>query len=204
MGIEFKDRRAEKAAAESEGPTALEIVEDRKDRYQKALIDGDIKLANKILEECQDPPAIYPGKVTEFKKTVPGEVQQFKGKIGYTVVQINVNGSGMFAGRAAGLRTDDCVFTADYLFAPVWEEEESWQVEARKRLMTFKACSCRRGNVCGFHGEACPGKLGAGKWMEEDIKRLNKVMNTPLCEALEVLMRAEKARAEARIVAPGR
>ena len=141
--------------------------------------------------------------VTEFKKTVRGEVQTFR-DIGYTLVQLNIGGQRMFAGRAVGLRTDEKVFVADWMLPPVWEEDLSWQAEAKKRLLTYKSCSCDSRGRCAFHVEACAGQLGPGKWIEEDMQRLRKVSTTPLCEALEVLMKAEAARQNAKIVTPGR
>lgn len=183
--MEVIDRRKEKAAAEASAPAAVETPE-----------------AALAAEGGQAMPT-GGHQVVEFKKTVRGEVQTFK-SVGYTLVQLNINGQGMFAGRAVGLRTDDGLFTADWMLPPVWEEGTSWQAEALKRLNTFKACSCDSRGRCKFHGEACAGQFGPGKWIEEDMQRLRKVSTTPLCEALEVLMRAEAARQNQRIVTPGR
>ena len=104
--------------------------------------------------------------------------------------------------RAAGLRTDEILFTADYALPPVWEDGTDFTAEARKRLDTFKGCCCDGKSRCKFHGEAMPGPLGPGKWLEKDIERLQKIQNTPLPEAVEVLMKAEANRS--RIVVPGR
>lgn len=179
---EVIDRRKEKLAAEAvpSGPATPAAVE---------IPDAILGVAG--------------GQVVEFKKTVRGEVQTFR-SVGYTLVQLNINGTGMFAGRAVGLRTDDALFTADWMLPPVWEEGLSWQAEALKRLNTFRGCSCGPTGRCKFHGETCAGNLGPGKWIEEDMQRLRKVSTTPLCEALEVLMKAEAARANSRIVTPGR
>jgi hypothetical protein len=40
--------------------------------------------------------------------------------------------------------------------------------------------------------------------LEEDIKRLQKNQQEPMPEAVEILMKAEAARANQRIVVPGR
>ena len=193
---EVIDRRKEKIAAEA-APAA--VAEDNLERLRVASEVGAEEV-NRVSAEIlrKDP-----HQVVEFKKTVRGEVQTFR-DIGYTLVQLNIGGTGMFAGRAVGLRTDDALFTADWMLPPVWEEETSWQAEAKKRLLTFKACSCDSRGRCKFHGEMCAGQLGPGKWIEEDMQRLRKVSTTPLCEALEVLMRAEAARQNTRIVTPGR
>ena len=188
MGIEFKDRRAEKAAAEAGAPAAVSVEPEMPEVALAA--EGGQALAHAS------------HSVVEFKKTVTGEVQHFK-SIGYTLVYIQANPQPLLSGRAVGLRTDDKVFTADWMLPPVWEEGTSWQAEAKKRLMTFKSCSCDRGGVCAFHTEVCPGRMSPGKWMEEDMRRLKKVSETPLCEALEILMKAEMARQNTRIVAPG-
>ena len=187
---EVIDRRAEKAAAEANPPAAVPEPE---------TVGGKIEY-----DPSGPTPKFGPDhEVIPFKKTVRGEVQTFR-SVGYTLVQLNINGTGMFAGRAVGLRTDDHLFTADWMLPPVWEEGTSWQAEALKRLNTFRGCSCGPTGRCKFHGETCAGNLGPGKWIEEDMQRLRKVSTTPLCEALEVLMKAEAARANSRIVTPGR
>lgn len=193
MGIEIKDRRAEKAAAEANAPAA--VLPTKSETLEAFLTREDGQtIEQTIAKQCTS--------VVEFKKTVPGEVQQFK-SVGYTLVYIGVNGQQMLAGRGVGLRTDEKVFTADWLFPPVWDEGLNWQGEVKKRLLTFKSCSCDRTGFCAFHAEACPGRMSPGKWMEEDMRRLKKVSETPLCEALEILMKAEMARQGQRIVAPG-
>ena len=182
-----------------------EVIDRRKEKalseeLKAAFETGSVDEINRVAaEECGK----EPHKTIEFKKTVRGEVQTFR-SVGYTLVQLNINGTGMFAGRAVGLRTDDHLFTADWMLPPVWEEGTSWQAEALKRLNTFRGCSCGPTGRCKFHGETCAGNLGPGKWIEEDMQRLRKVSTTPLCEALEVLMKAEAARANSRIVTPGR
>lgn len=195
MGIEFKDRRLEKAAAEAQAPEANPF------QHVQGLVVGELPEAALAEAGGQIMPT-GSHAVIEFKKTVHGEVQAFK-SVGYTLVEMAINGQQMLAGRAAGLRTDDKVFTADWLFPPVWDEDLNWQAEAKKRLLTFKSCACDRQGRCKFHGEACPGRMTPGKWLEEDMNRLKKVSQTPLCEALEILMKAEMARSQSRIVAPG-
>ena len=203
MGFEIMDRRGEKKAAETAEPSVLEVVEDRLNRASMALANGNLAAANAVAAECKNPPATY-GDVVEFKKTVRGEVQKWR-SVGYVMVKMpTAPGQELMLLRAVGMRTDEGVFHADYALPPVWGEGEDYAAEAKKRLDTFLACSCDAGGPCKFHGEAIPRPGRAGKWLEEDIKRLQKIQSDPLPEAVEFLMRSEGARAQQRVVVPGR
>ena len=172
--MEVIDRRKEKAAAEAAGPAVLEVIE--------AAVE----------------------KVVEFGK--PEVLQGGKWKsIGYTLVYLGINNQQMLAGRAVGLRSDESLFTADWLLPPIWDRAMSWQAEALRRLDTFKKCECGSGRgVCVEHLKKCPGKIGPGEWIHEDMQRLSQVQSQPLCEALEILMKAEAARQNAKVVPAGR
>ncbi len=188
MGFEIIDRRGEKKAAEAAqealkpvpGPTALEQAEGRMNRAVTALANGDMEGVAAVEAECEHPLKTY-ADVVEFKKTVRGEVQTWK-STGFVVVNLPVGQAAILMVRAVGMRTDEMVFTADYAMPPVWERGETFSEEAMKRLDTFKACSCDERGRCKFHGEALPGPNGPGKWLEADMKRLNKIQGTPLPE----------------------
>ena len=204
MGFEIKDRRAEKAAAEAATPvkpTALDVVKDRMDRAVGAMLNGDDEALAAVTAECSSPPKTY-GDVVPFKKTVRGEVQSWK-SVGYLLAFIPMGqAQPLLVLRAVGLRSDELMYIADYALPPIWEAGEDFATEALKRLNTFM-CSCDRNGRCKFHGEALPSQRGPGKWMEEDSKRLAKVQSQVLPEAIELLMKAEAARAQNRIVVPG-
>jgi hypothetical protein len=141
------------------------------------------------------------GDVVPFKKTVRGEVQTWK-SVGYVVAFLPLGQNQVLMVRAAGLRSDGMLFTADYAMPPVWVEGTDFTAAARKRLETFKGCSCDERGRCKFHGEVCPGPAGPGRWLEEDIKRLQAIQGQQLPEAVEVLMRAEANKPN--IIVPGR
>jgi hypothetical protein len=201
--MEIIDKRAEKRAAETAAPkepTVLEIVQDREARASAALSAGDLEAYKAVSAECKNPPAMY-GDVVPFKKTVRGEVQTWK-SVGYVVAFLPLGQNQVLMVRAAGLRSDGMLFTADYAMPPVWVEGTDFTAAARKRLETFKGCSCDERGRCKFHGEVCPGPAGPGRWLEEDIKRLQAIQGQQLPEAVEVLMRAEANKPN--IIVPGR
>jgi len=203
MGMEIIDKRAEKRAAEAAAPkepTVLEICEDRAQRAAEAIANGDMETINAVAAECKNPPSTY-GDVVPFKKTVRGEVQMWK-SVGYVVAFLPLGQNQVLMVRAAGLRSDGMLFTADYAMPPVWEDGTDFTGEARKRLDTFKGCSCDKRGRCKFHGEVCPGPAGPGRWLEDDIKRLQAIQGQQLPEAVEVLMRAEANKPN--IIVPGR
>lgn len=145
-----------------------------------------------------------PAAVEEVREPAAfGDKLEWKSK-GFTLVYLPMNGQTLLSGRAVGLRTDERLFTVDWLLPPVWDEKLRWQEKALERLETFKCCSCRGGAQCRFHVEHCGGKVGPGKWLLEDLKRLEKVQNTVLPECLEILMKAERSRSQARVVPAGR
>ena len=209
MGIEFVDKRkseTDEAVANPvlvQGPkSVMEVVQDRMDRATEALANGDIEAINAVLAECSKPPRTY-GDVVPFKKTVRGEVQGWK-SVGYVVAFLPLGQAQVLMVRAAGLRTDEQLFTADYAMPPVWEDGMDFTAEARKRLDTFKSCSCDKKGPCKFHAEVMPGAVGPGRWLEEDMKRLQAMQGGQLPEAVEVLMKVEAARAQNRVIVPGR
>ena len=197
MGFEIKDRRAEKAAAESAAALAPAEVHER---LEAAVARGDVEEINRVASDCGGGPK---HEVVPFKKTVRGEKQEWK-SIGYVVAFLPVGQAQVLMVRAVGMRTDEKVFTADYAMPPVWVDGMDFSVEARKRLDTFKACSCDRDGRCKFHGDMLPGSGRPGEWLKSDMERLQKIQGSPLPEAVEVLMKAEAARQNNRIVVPGR
>jgi hypothetical protein len=205
--MEIIDRRKEKAAAEASAtaapkePTVLEIVKDRERRAVEALANGDMEALKSVEAECNNPPTTY-GEVVEFKKTVRGEVQEWR-SVGFLPAFLPMGQANVMMLRAVGKRTDDKVFTADYALPPIWEEGADYAAKAKYRLDTFKSCACDERGRCKFHGEVCPGPGGPGRWLEEDIKRLQKIQSEPMPEAVEELMKVEAARAQNRIVVPG-
>jgi hypothetical protein len=181
--MEIIDKRAEKRAAEAAAPMEPEVFAAALGEAMEAAASTD--------------------KVVEFKKTVRGEKQGWK-STGYVVAILPVGQAQIFMVRAVGMRTDEKVFTADYAIPPVWEDGVDFAAEARKRLDTFKACSCDRSGPCKFHGAALPSPVGPGEWLKADMERLGKIQSAALPECVEVLMKAEAARQQNRIVLPGR
>jgi len=186
MGFEIVDRRKSKLEAE---------VEAKRLEYVAALEAGDTEKARDVIASVSE-------KVVPFKKQVHGEKLEWK-SIGYVAVFLPMGQAQVLMVRAVGMRTDERTFTADYAVPPVWEEGEDFVSEARKRLDTFKGCACDDSGRCKFHGEVCPGHVGPGRWLEEDMKRLQSLQTRQLPEAVEVFMKAEQARAQNRIVTPG-
>jgi hypothetical protein len=202
MGFEIVDRRKQNQEEEPVSPTVLEIVQDREKRCSDALAAGDLAGANTVAAECKNPPTTY-GDVVPFKKTVVGEKQEWK-SVGYVAVFLPMGKAQVLMVRAAGIRTDELMFIADYAIPPVWVEGEDFTAEAQKRLNTFKACSCDRRGKCKFHGEKLPGPDGPGEWLKADMERLARIQGSQLPEAVEVLMKAEAARQQNKIIVPGR
>ena len=199
MGFEFFDRRKEKAAAEAAAP-APEVLE----RLEAAVATGSVEEINRVSSECSGG---HDATVIEFKKQVHGEKLSWK-SVGYVMVIMPIGPPGpgqqqLFMVRAVGLRTDGMIFTADFALPPIWEEGSDYAADAKYRLDTFKSCACDTRGRCKFHGEVCPGPAGPGRWLEEDIKRIQKIQTAPVPEAVEVLMKAEAERAQRRIVVPG-
>lgn len=118
--------------------------------------------------------------------------------IGYLVVLAQNSNGPVMMGRAVGLRSDGRPFVGDYTLAPIWKEDFMWQPHAKKRLDTFLNCACIEHSPCSTH------KLYFENWQRADLERINAIVSEPLPEAIEILMRAEMARQQSRIVAPGR
>ena len=196
MGFEIKDRRAEKAATEA---SAAVVSAEVRERLEAAVATVDAEETNRVS-------AAWGGglehKVIELKKTVRGEVQEWR-SVGFLPAFLPMGQGQVMMLRAVGKRTDEKVFTADYALPPIWEEGADYAAKAKYRLDTFKSCACDERGRCKFHGEVCPGPGGPGKWLEEDIKRLQKVQSEPMPEAVEELMKVEASRAQNRIVVPG-
>lgn len=187
MGFEIVDRRGGNK----------EVAPEVSERLEAAVATGDVEEINRVSAEVGGGPA---HKVMEFKKTVRGEVQKWR-NVGYVIVKLPTGpGNELLQIRAVGIRTDEGVFSADYVLPPIWKEGDDFAAEAKKRLDTFLPCSCDQRGVCKFHSEAMPGPGRPGKWLEDDINRLRKAQSEPLPEAIELLMRAA---AEKRIVVPG-
>ena len=206
MGIEFVDRRGEKRAAEAAAPlapSALEVVEDRMERAVGALASGDLSSANAVAAECQNPPSTYADVASIDGKRKKGQPEPWK-STGYVVAMVPVGQATIMMIRAVGLRHDALLFTADYAIPGMLEEGEDFVAAARERLDTFLACACDRSGKCPFHGAKLPGVGGPGDWMKSDIERLQKMQKQPMPEAVEILMKAEAARANQRVVVPGR
>ena len=204
MDFEVIDKRAEKRAAEAAAPvvpSALEVVQDRMDRATAALADGDMDGLMAVEAECSNPPATY-GSVVEMRRK-KNEPPPWK-SVGYVVAMLPMGQATIMMMRAVGLRESGLLFTADYAIPGMVEEGEDFVAAARYRLDTFQVCACDREGRCPFHGEVLPNHKGMGRWMEEDVKRLQKIQSKPMPEAVEILMKAEAARANQRIIVPGR
>ena len=207
MDFEITDKRAEKRAAEEAAPvapSALEVVEDRMERASAALANGDLAAANAVVAECRNPPATYADVAPINGKRNKNQPPPWK-SVGYLTAMIQVGQAQILMMRAVGLRQDELLFTADYAIpGMLTDEKENFAAESKWRLDTFNGCACDRGGRCKFHGEVLPGPGGMGRWLDEDIKRLQKGQREPMPEAVEILMKAEAARANQRIVVPGR
>jgi hypothetical protein len=207
MGFEVIDKGQEKRAAEAAAPvapSALKVVEDRMERASVALANGDLAAANAVAAECSNPPRTYGDVGSINGKQKKHQPPPWK-SVGYLTAMVQVGQAQILMMRAVGLRQDELLFTADYAIpGMLTDEKENFAAEAKWRLDTFNGCSCDRNGRCKFHGEVLPGPGGAGRWLEEDIKRLQKNQQEPMPEAVEILMKAEAARANQRIVVPGR
>lgn len=118
--------------------------------------------------------------------------------IAYLIVPTQAQGGLLIMGRGVGVRKDgEGPFVVDYPFAPIWPKELNWVEEVNKRLDTFLNCNCKHGGLqCAVH------KMYLPQWIRADTQRLNLAGNAPLSEALELLVKAERAAAENKIVVP--
>ena len=143
----------------------------------------------------QEPPA--PAEVaaqTEAPEPV-GDRSSWK-NVAYMIVLIGTNNGPLVSGRAVGLRSDGKFFIADWFLPPIYPEHFDWTVEARKRLNTFIGCECTNVAPCATH------KMYMPQWVKQDTQRLELIGHTPVPEAVEVVVKAERARAASNIVVP--
>jgi hypothetical protein len=207
MEFQVIDKRAEKRAAEAAAPvapSALDVAKDRMERAETALRNGDMAAVDAVAAECQNPPATYADVASIDGKRKKNQPPQWK-SVGYLTAMLPVGKAQILMMRAVGLREDALCFTADYAIPGLLtDEKENFAAEAKYRLDTFNGCACDRSGRCKFHGEVLPGPGGPGRWLDEDIKRLQKNQQEPMPEAVEILMKAEAARTNQRIVVPGR
>lgn len=115
---------------------------------------------------------------------------------GFLIVMAQGPQGVIISGRAVGLRGDGQLCVADYMFAPVWPEHLEWVKEARRRLNTFLGCDCKSNFLCHVHQITIP------NWQKEDVERVSRSTQKNLPEAIEVLMKAEQARQNTKIVVP--
>ena len=116
--------------------------------------------------------------------------------VGYMIVLIPSNAGPIVTGRAVGLRSDEKCFIADYFLPQIYPEHFDWTIEARKRLDTFLGCECASGTPCAVH------KMYQPQWIKADSQRLELIGSSPVPESIEVMIKAERARAESRIHVP--
>jgi len=196
MDFEFKDRRGEKKAAEAAAPV---VTAEERERLEEVVTAGSVEEINKVSGEIC---GAGPQAVTPIRKK--GQPPPWK-SVGYLTAMVPIGQATILMMRAVGLRETGLLFTADYAIpGMVKDETENFVTAAKYRLDTFKICACDRSGRCKFHGEVLPGPGGPGRWLEEDIKRLQDMQKEPMPEAVEILMKAEAARANQRIIVPGR
>jgi hypothetical protein len=116
--------------------------------------------------------------------------------VGYMIVLIPSNAGPIVAGRAVGLRTDEKCFVADYFLPPIFPEHFDWTAESRKRLDTFIGCDCAGRSPCSTH------KILQPQWIRADTQRLELIGSSPVPEAIEIMVKADRARAASSIVVP--
>ena len=114
----------------------------------------------------------------------------------YMIVLVGSPNGPLVSGRAIGVRSDEKFFIADWLLPPIYEEHFDWTVESRKRLDTFIGCGCTSAGPCGVH------KMYIPQWQQADMQRLNLIGNAPVPEAVEIMMKADKARQASQIAIP--
>ena len=138
-------------------------------------------------------PAIIPATVSE-----PAVDKSSWKNVGYMIALIGSNAGPLVAGRAVGLRSDELCFYADYFLPQIYPEHFDWTVKARERLDTFIGCDCSRASPCAVH------KMYMAQWIKADTERIQLIGNSPVPQAIEIMMKAEKARAAAQILVPRR
>jgi hypothetical protein len=90
--------------------------------------------------------------------------------------------------RSVGLREDGKVFVGDYIIDQWFTTDQQWMKKARERLDTFIDCECQGPQaVCSVHQQLLK------QWLSQDQKRREYLADTPMPEALESLMRLDRA-----------
>ena len=116
--------------------------------------------------------------------------------VGYMIVLIPSNAGPIVTGRAVGLRSDEKCFIADYFLPQIYPEHFDWTAKAKERLDTFLECDCVGGSPCAVH------KMYQPQWIKADTQRLEMIGSSPVPEAIEVMVKAERERAASRIHVP--
>jgi hypothetical protein len=116
--------------------------------------------------------------------------------VGYMIVLIPSNAGPLVAGRAVGLRSDEKCFIADFFLPQIYPEHFDWTEKARERLDTFLGCECTQGGQCATH------KMYQPQWIKADTQRLELIGSSPVPEAIEIMVKAERARAASSILVP--
>ena len=114
----------------------------------------------------------------------------------YMIVMIPSNAGPLVAGRAVGIRSDEKCFIADYFLPQIYPANFDWTAEARKRLDTFLGCECSSASPCAVH------KMQQPQWIKNDTQRLELIGSSPVPEAIEIMVKAERARAASGILVP--
>jgi hypothetical protein len=92
-------------------------------------------------------------------------------------------------GRVLGLRSDENAFIADYWLTPDYDDCRDWEAQARKRLDTFLGCDCSSHAPCAIHRMYIP------QWQQADMQRLTLAGTKAVPRVVEILHKAELARA---------
>lgn len=161
--------------------------------------EGKIRVVDRRKEKAEAEAAT----ILTIEEAVPQEEQPSTyGKkwksIGLMIVFIQGQGNAPIpAGRAIGMRDDGKgPFIADLIFPPIWPEKLDWVKEVRKRLDTFLGCECKEHNPCAVH------KIIMPQWTREDTKRISEISSQPIPECIEILMKADQARQNSKIIVP--
>jgi hypothetical protein len=118
-------------------------------------------------------------------------------EVGYFAIPVQTRFGLLMMGKVAGIRSDGRAFCANYLIAPVWTDTFSWQPLARTRLDTYLGCGCSATAPCATHN------LYLASWAKADDARAERAAMEPVPQAIEVILRAEMAEQQSRIVVPG-
>ncbi len=155
---------------------------------------SNFEIVDRRKEKKESSPLILIPK-TEESEQPEGDKSTWK-NVGYMIIFIPSNAGPIVAGRAVGLRSDEKCFVADYFLPQIYPEHFDWTAKARERLDTFLECECSSGSPCSVH------KLYQPQWIKADTQRLELIGSSPIPEAIEVMFKAERARAASNIVIP--